>query len=208
YLAVPYEARDQVKSLGGRWDREAKAWFIPLGANSEPFKQWERTAAPADPDRDPREQFADELRRAGFRLSGAHPVMDGKIHRIAVDGDKETERNGSYRAFADGVPNGWLQNFKTHPALVPWKANTPTLPPEQRAALKATAEAKTADDRRARDLAADQAAQRAVEILSAATPAIGHAYLTTKQVKSEGLFIAFPGTTIETESGKQIDIAG
>src|SRR5208337_449564 len=110
YLAVPYEARDQVKSLGGRWDREAKAWFIPLGANSEPFKQWERTAAPADPDRDPREQFADELRRAGFRLSGAHPVMDGKIHRIAVDGDKETERNGSYRAFADGVPNGWLKN--------------------------------------------------------------------------------------------------
>src|SRR5271165_214344 len=40
YLAVPYEDRNQVKSLGGRWDREAKAWYVPHGANSEPFRQW------------------------------------------------------------------------------------------------------------------------------------------------------------------------
>src|SRR5271165_1559265 len=114
YLAVPYEDRNQVKSLGGRWDREAKAWYVPPGRGSEQFRQWAIPDAPAEHDRIPQEQFADELHRAGFRLSGGHPVMDGRIHRIQVDGDKPGERNGSYRAFADGVPNGWYQNFKTH----------------------------------------------------------------------------------------------
>ena len=37
YLAVKYEERDQVKALGARWDREAKAWLVPSGRDGEAF---------------------------------------------------------------------------------------------------------------------------------------------------------------------------
>jgi phage/plasmid primase-like uncharacterized protein len=210
YLAVPYEARNQVKSIGGRWDREAKAWYVPPDKSAEPFKQWARTTPPLIAEADPRELFADELRAAGFRLSGAHPIMDGKIHRIQVDGDKGAERNGSYRGFLDGVPNGWHQNFKTTDRPVPWKASAPTrtLSAEERAAHAATAAAKRAEDAKHREQVAEQAAQKAIEILAAAAPAVGHAYLTAKQVRAEGLFIAAPGTTIETDGERSIDITG
>jgi phage/plasmid primase-like uncharacterized protein len=211
YLAVPYDARDRAKDLGARWDREAKAWYVMDGMNTEAFAQWaRRDNVPIIPTADdPREQFADELRRAGFRLSGGHPVMDGTIHRIQVDGDEPGERNGSYRGFLDGVPNGWHQNFKTTEKPRVWKADASRrLSTADRAEINASAATKRAEDAKQRDLAAEQAAQRAIEILSAASPAIGHAYLTAKEVRSEGLFIAAPGTTVETQGGKVIDIGG
>jgi phage/plasmid primase-like uncharacterized protein len=211
YLAVPYEARDRAKTLGARWDREAKAWYVQAGRDMELFTQWARSDSAPPLVADPRELFSDELRLAGFRLSGGHPVMDGKIHRIQVDGDKAGERNGSYRGFLDGVPNGWHQNFKTTEKPIAWKADA-SRPPNtaDRAGFNATAATKRAEDAKQRDRTAELAAQRAVEILSAAAPAIGHAYLTAKQVRAEGLFIAAPGTTVETQGDpvRVIDIGG
>lgn len=204
YLTVPYEEREQVKALGGRWDREAKSWYVPAGVAPEAAAKWVKV------DRDPREQFADELRRAGFHLNGGHPVMDGKIHRLAVDGDKGVERNGSYCGFLDGRPGGWLQNFKSMQEPAKWKAaGVPALSEEARAEMAATVATSRREAERKRDGDASRAAQVAAAIWNAASPATaGHPYLASKQVGAHGLAIAAPGTTIETETGEPIDIAG
>lgn len=39
-LNVPFEARDEAKRLGGRWDGEQKTWYVPHGVNPAPFSQW------------------------------------------------------------------------------------------------------------------------------------------------------------------------
>ena len=203
YLAVKYEERDQAKALGARWDREAKAWFVPTERNSEAFDRWR----PVVVDRDVREEFVEQLRRAGFQVDGQHPVMDGKIHRIPVTGDKGLEKNGSYRGFLDGRPNGWFQNFKAHNEPQKWTSDQ-EISADERVGLAAV----SATNRRAaeeiRQKEAALASQKAIEILAAASPAVSHAYLTEKQVRSHGLFIASSGTSIETESGREIDITG
>jgi putative DNA primase/helicase len=63
FLAVPYAEREAAKALGARWDRATKAWFVPTGVDTDPFRKWEATAQPAQ---DPRSEFADVLRQAGF----------------------------------------------------------------------------------------------------------------------------------------------
>ncbi|ADU72218.1 DUF5710 domain-containing protein [Pantoea sp. At-9b] len=39
-LNVPFDEREDVKRLSGRWDPEKKTWFIPEGIASAPFKKW------------------------------------------------------------------------------------------------------------------------------------------------------------------------
>jgi hypothetical protein len=40
YLNCPYSEKDECKSLGGRWDRHRKKWFIYEDQVSEKFKRW------------------------------------------------------------------------------------------------------------------------------------------------------------------------
>jgi Domain of unknown function (DUF5710)/Replication-relaxation len=40
YLAVPYEEKDAAKRLGARWDPDAQSWYIPAGADPQPFDRW------------------------------------------------------------------------------------------------------------------------------------------------------------------------
>ena len=85
YLAVPYAAKDAAKALGARWNRTAKAWYVPPGADLAGFQRWmptaqAQTAAVAE---DPRDAFAEALRAAGFELSGP-PVMERTERRLSV----------------------------------------------------------------------------------------------------------------------------
>lgn len=40
YLNCPFDDKDQCKALGGRWDNEAKKWYVPAGRDSAPFSKW------------------------------------------------------------------------------------------------------------------------------------------------------------------------
>lgn len=44
-LKVPFSEKDQAKSLGARWNTEAKHWYVPQGVDAAPFEKW-LTAAP------------------------------------------------------------------------------------------------------------------------------------------------------------------
>src|SRR6266478_1832254 len=39
-LEVPFDAKNQVKALGGRWDAKKRKWFVPEGKDLKPFKRW------------------------------------------------------------------------------------------------------------------------------------------------------------------------
>ena len=40
YLQCPYDEKDEGKALGGRWDNEARKWYVPDDADKNLFKDW------------------------------------------------------------------------------------------------------------------------------------------------------------------------
>ncbi len=40
YLQTTYKDREQVKSLGARWDPDRKQWFVPEGHDLASFGYW------------------------------------------------------------------------------------------------------------------------------------------------------------------------
>ena len=39
-LKVPFNEKDQAKSLGAKWNAEAKHWYVPAGVDATPFEKW------------------------------------------------------------------------------------------------------------------------------------------------------------------------
>ena len=90
---------------------------------------------------DPRAEFAEVLRSIGGIVEGEHPIMDGKGHRLATEKDKRGGAAIFYRAYLDGVPNGYAENNRTK-EVRRWKARGQVLSAEQRSELLAEAEKK------------------------------------------------------------------
>ena len=40
YLNCPFDDKDECKALGGRWDGDAKKWYVPAGKDTVPFAKW------------------------------------------------------------------------------------------------------------------------------------------------------------------------
>jgi hypothetical protein len=40
YIHCPYYQKDECKSLGGRYDRDQRSWYIPSGINTSNFTKW------------------------------------------------------------------------------------------------------------------------------------------------------------------------
>lgn len=148
YLAVPYAEKEQAKAAAQaagfklQWDKENKAWFAPAGADLSKMEQWKadssRVQTPTT--KSAEDQFADALKGAGLIVDGV-PVMDGKIHRVPVEGDRDGELSGAYAGHLTGhLPGGYIQNYKSG-EVVNWKAEgtIAQTTPEQRAQLAAEA---------------------------------------------------------------------
>src|SRR5215471_8684356 len=97
--------------------------------------------------RDPRAEFAEVLRSIGGIVEGEHPIMDGKGHRLATEKDKRGEAAIFYRAYLDGVANGYAENNRTK-EVRRWKARGQGLSEEQKNELLAEAEKKRYERRR------------------------------------------------------------
>ena len=48
-LKVPFNEKDQAKSLGARWNAEAKIWYVPIGIDAAPFEKWLSSASNSTP---------------------------------------------------------------------------------------------------------------------------------------------------------------
>jgi phage/plasmid primase-like uncharacterized protein len=214
YLAVPYDEKDDAKQLGARWDREAKAWYVPAGVDLEAFTPWlpAHNSVHIAVDIDPAEQFAEAMRECGLRPDG--PVqMDGQMHRVPVEGDKGKERSGAYVGHLDGRPAGFIQNFKTG-VKTNWKATAQVaaLGAQDRARMAAEAAQKRHERALEREQQYARTAEEVDAIWTAATPVQAHPYLADKGVQSHGLRQGSDGQTITVQdrdgSDRELSIAG
>jgi putative DNA primase/helicase len=205
YIDVPFTEKDKAKGLGAKWDRKEKSWYVPKGQDLQPFVQWTGAAAASLPLFAPKQdtaeiknsaqdEFANALKDAGFKLTGK-PIMDGKTHRVPVDGDEGRERSGAYAGFLDGRPAGWFQDYRSG-ARETWKAQSvPSLTAAERASLATEAERNRGARQKSIEAQHDRAAGMAAAIWAAATPAdANHPYLARKQVGGDGLRQATAGT--------------
>lgn len=197
YLAVPYAEREAAKAAGARWDRHRKSWYVAADADQAAVARWQakEPAVAADTAVSPVQEFADALKAHGLLVEG-EPVMDGRWHRVAVDGDRRGVTSGSYRGFLDGVPNGQIMNYRMGQEAVKWVATGTTIDPTERANLQAQAATRAAEREAERAAQAERGAQEARTLLRGAEPIdseMQHPYLERKN--------AFPFSDVRVKEG-------
>lgn len=190
YLAIPFDDLPRAKREAGRldsgepalgFDKEQKLWFAKPGAELERIKNWlPGTGVHHEEADSPLEQFAEALMDAGFELGGL-PEMDGKTHRVAVEGDTGAATSGVYVGHLDGFPNGWYENHRAANGRVTWKPNSPKQDPAVLAQLRAqTAQKKLAREQQTRETHEKAAIRYAKEYAGLPACTSAHPYLMRK----------------------------
>ncbi|RCK47774.1 zincin-like metallopeptidase domain-containing protein [Thalassospira profundimaris] len=197
YLNVPFSEKDEAKALGAKWDRRAKAWYARDDMELEPFKRWQETKAKApEPKISPEQEFAQALKENGLILDGP-PTMDGKWHRVAVEGDRKGQKSGSYRGFLEGLPAGNITNYKSGQDPVKWVATGTKIDPKELEQSRAEAAARKAAQEQELRAQYRAVAKRAYGIFQNAEPApANHPYLQNKQVPAGDLRIDQSGNLL------------
>lgn len=188
YLAVPFTEKEQAKQAGAKWNKEEKVWYAPPATELSKLAQWLPGNSPVadSPAISARDEFKEALKNLGCLPDNdpkeRHPIMDGKHHRIPVDGDKSGERSGFYFVHSDGRPAGFIQNHKTGETLN-WKSQGTRVNKEQLAAARAEAAQKQADREKERQQTQEHTAAKVtsqfarLEAITAPTP-----YMQTKGI--------------------------
>ncbi|WP_131780597.1 zincin-like metallopeptidase domain-containing protein [Legionella bozemanae] len=149
WLSIPYKQKEIAKSTIGKlpdgtpgiaWDKVQKCWYANPGVPIEKIKAWLPVYQEPSQDKalQPVAEFKAALISLGTIVSGEHPIMDGKPHRISTEGDENGEKAGFYLAHLDGIPAGYIKNNRTG-AELNWKCKGYILTDEQKATLKAEA---------------------------------------------------------------------
>lgn len=147
---------------------------------------WDREINPDAPE----EQLEAAIAASGLNpIRGLNIVLDGRIHRFAVEGDKNTEKAGWYIGFGDNIPAGMFGSWRGS-VESKWLADV---------GRELTAEEIAVCERRMAEAAAirdeerrkyrEQIANAIMNILQTVTPAEpGHSYLQRKQVGVYGIY--------------------
>lgn len=161
YLAVPFSQKNAAKRLGAKWDGKKKSWYAPEGADMSGLNQWlpKSNLQESKPQMAPEQEFAQALREAGLIVDGL-PIMDGKLHRVQVEGGRTNAKDGAYTGYLDGRPAGFIENHKTG-LRTNWKANGHKLSQEAMAEIKANAAMRQEARELERKEEQDRAAKRA-----------------------------------------------
>lgn len=175
YLAVPYGEKEAAKAAGAKYDRTAKSWYVGPQGDREALARWkpENRAGELPPTKNVRDEFADAMRSVGLVVQGEHPIMDGKKHRVPVEGGRKGATDGFYVAYLDGHPAGAIINNKTG-VDIKWKSKGYTLTDEQKAALQAEAanklQAREAELLKTHEAVADKVTRQMETLLPAIEP--------------------------------------
>ena len=164
YINVPFKEKDEAKAAGALWGKAAKSWYVGLRADMAKLERWNPdNVLVQGPTMKPREEFAQAMRSAslftGRNAQGDHPIMDGKRHRVPVEGGKKSAFDGFYVGHLDGHPAGRIINNKTGTDIT-WKSKGYALSDEEKAKLQAAAAEKLAQRAVEQDKAQEATAQR------------------------------------------------
>ncbi|MGR4674347.1 hypothetical protein K9U51_25235, partial [Enterobacter hormaechei] len=174
------------------WSPDDKLWYAREGTALAGIRLWlPDTSARATGDADPRVEFADRLKEAGFILEGL-PVMDGKWHRARVEEDKKgkshREGGGAYKGFTDGHPAGIFVNYhrSSEKEVSRWRAQGGETDPLTRLHIRAATRQAQDDSERARQQAYAEKARAASQLYDQLAPATdSHPYLMRKGVSAD-----------------------
>lgn len=197
YLAVAYQEHWAAKKAGAEWDKDARSWYVGSKGDMEKLKRWlpENVKSQQRPPMSPREEFGEMLRNLGCVVEGEHPVMDGKPHRIRVEGDREGAQSGFYVSHMDGRPAGYAKNNRTGEEIR-WKSQGAFLSTQDRAAFKVACERKQAERAEAQLLEQERAAQRVARQLEGMRENVATPYLEKKGLGARnGVFLGEDGKT-------------
>ncbi len=187
YLAVPYGERGAAKVAGAQWDKAVKSWYAGPKADMDKLQRWlpENVQEQQGPAMSPREEFAEALKSLGCVVSGDHPIMDGKKHRIGVEGDKKGEQAGFYVGYLDGHPAGYIKNNRTGIDMK-WKSKGYSLDPQEKAKLQAEAAeklaARAAEQERQHEATAQRVSRQAESLVPVSEPT---PYMQTKGIQPQ-----------------------
>lgn len=193
WLSIPYRQKDTAKYVIGKlsdgtpgiaWDKEQKCWYAKPGVSFDRIKAWlpENQVASEDKALSPVDEFKEALINLGAIVTGEHPIMDGKTHRIQMEGDKPGEKAGFYVAHLDGIPAGYIKNNRTG-AELKWKCKGYVLTDEQKAALKAQA----LENQKNRDIELEERQKNTALKLKHKLSQMSEAIEPTPYMKSKGI---------------------
>ncbi|WP_010218647.1 DUF5710 domain-containing protein [Sphingomonas sp. PAMC 26621] len=207
YLSVPYAERDEAKAAGARWDKDKKRWYVGPKADAEAvLARWRERSREQLSESDIRASFASAMRDLGLNPTGQHPIMDGKPHRIPVEGEKGGRESGRYVGYLDGHPAGHIKNYKSG-IDTPWKLEGVTIAPEESARLKAEFEAKSEARAAERTATFDATARRVTRQADRLSPVVAATpYMVAKGISpAEGALTDRDGKTTYLPA---IDVTG
>ena len=77
-------------------------------------------------------EFLEFLRQIDcYPLNPQELKLDGELHRFTIEGDKKSSKNGAYCVYTDGVPAGFVQDWRKG-IKTDWKFNTKKLTKKMR----------------------------------------------------------------------------
>lgn len=195
YLDVPFKEKDEARTLGARWDKEANAWYAPAGTDLEKLAKWLPKTQEQGPQVDPMTAFTEAARAAGLVIEG-QPVV-GKLTRVPVVDGRRGNRDGAYTLHLDGRPSGYIQNFRTDHAER-WTHQGRRLSPEENQRLAEHArevKAQRAEELKQQHIRLADWAEKKWNGLSLSPPdGQENGYLMRKHVKAFG--VRFDGDNV------------
>ena len=130
--------------------------------------------------------FAAAIAGAGLHVKGP-PIMDGKLHRASVDGDRGKATSGSYIGHLNGRPAGYIHNFKTGEEVRWLSSGRVTTTPEKAEARITRIAADRAARAAERKGLEEKVAGIAQRTWKAAMPAVRHPYMQKKGILAHWL---------------------
>lgn len=193
YLAVPYKEKDEAKALGAKWDNANQSWYC-FKDDKENFAKWfvENTLnVKADIPLDSKNEFLEKIKEGG--ITENELIADGNKHRIAVEGDKGSEKSGFYVFHSDGIPNGYFMNNRTGQEIK-WIQKGYNLTNEEKTNLKTLSNAKNAERKKQQDEAEKKAVEKLRTYFSTAKNISNEKpeYLTKKEIQPTGNIFVSP----------------
>ena len=140
------------------------------------------------------QQVLDFMRSLGIQPYDEHLEIDDELHRYRVHDDKRGDKSGAYCIHTDGVPAGFVQDWKTG-VKSDWKYDTSELTQAQINEFSTPAfiaQAEEAKRKREQELKKKhaRAAELAKQLFEQLKPAPdNHAYLRSKHIHNHGLRI-------------------
>ncbi len=140
-----------------------------------------------------REQVLSLMSQLGIRPASYEELrLDGEIHRYDIEGDRRGKKNGAYCIHTDGLPAGFVQDWKRDVKTI-WKYDMSSFSAEEREYYdseeyrqKAEEERKRKEsERKAKEIEASERARILFESLPPADSE--HEYLKRKRINRYGL---------------------